>query len=65
MSSKTKRQKSARALQEETGWAYSRCLNLLDTKTPEELDVLVAEAKKTPPIDDRRTKAQKARSSEH
>lgn len=45
MSTKNKYQKRARALQEETGWSYMECLRQCQTKTEDEIDVLIEQRK--------------------
>ncbi len=49
MTTKNKEQRVARALQEDTGWSYCQCLDLVRTKTEAEIDALVAEHKKKGP----------------
>lgn len=41
MSSKTREQKRARALQAETGWSYTECLRLVLAKSEDEIDVVM------------------------
>jgi hypothetical protein len=43
MTTKSPEKKRARALQEQTGWAYSDCLRCVRTMTEEQIDVLIAE----------------------
>jgi hypothetical protein len=42
MTQNRKEKKEARELQRRTGWAYQRCLNMLRTKTPEQIEDAVA-----------------------
>jgi hypothetical protein len=49
VTTKNKEQREARALQEDTGWSYCQCLDLVRTKTEAEIDALVAEHKKKGP----------------
>ncbi len=46
VTTKNREQREARALQEDTGWSYCQCLDLVRTKTEAEIDALVAERKK-------------------
>lgn len=39
---KSKEKTMARAIQEDTGWKYQACVNLLRNHSPEEVDVIVA-----------------------